>query len=102
MVHCSAGIGRSGTFCLVDSCLRMVAADGRLLFPPATFASFQIKELRLDNVVIRDVLIEMRHFRMGLVQTPDQLRFSYLAILEGLKPETAVNGSAVRISYLFF
>ena len=25
----------------------------------------------------------MRHYRMGLIQTPDQLRFSYQAILEG-------------------
>ncbi|KAK8764021.1 hypothetical protein V5799_033370, partial [Amblyomma americanum] len=27
----------------------------------------------------------MRKFRMGLIQTPDQLRFSYLAILEGAR-----------------
>ncbi len=27
IVHCSAGIGRSGTFCLVDSCLLMVRKD---------------------------------------------------------------------------
>lgn len=34
---------------------------------------------------VRDVLLEMRRFRMGLIQTPDQLRFSYAAIIEGAK-----------------
>lgn len=27
----------------------------------------------------------MRRFRMGLIQTADQLRFSYLAVIEGAK-----------------
>ncbi|KAJ8391310.1 hypothetical protein AAFF_G00090970 [Aldrovandia affinis] len=68
VVHCSAGIGRSGTFCLVDSCLLLMS-------------------IRKDpsSVHIRDVLLEMRRYRMGLIQTADQLRFSYLAVNEGAK-----------------
>lgn len=34
---------------------------------------------------VREILIEMRRHRMGLIQTPDQLRFSYAAIIEGAK-----------------
>ncbi|KAJ1523748.1 hypothetical protein ONE63_001581 [Megalurothrips usitatus] len=65
IVHCSAGIGRSGTFCLVDSCLVL------------------LEEFGADAVNVRQVLLEMRKYRMGLAQTPDQLRFSYLAIIKG-------------------
>ncbi|XP_059055362.1 tyrosine-protein phosphatase non-receptor type 61F-like isoform X2 [Achroia grisella] len=67
VVHCSAGIGRSGTFCLVDSCLVIIEKEG------------------LDSVNIQQILLEMRKDRMGLIQTPDQLRFSYQAIIEGAK-----------------
>lgn len=66
IVHCSAGIGRSGTFCLVDSCLVMVE-----------------KSQDLNSVDLRGLLLKMRTCRMGLIQTADQLRFSYLAIIEG-------------------
>lgn len=43
--------------------------------------------LRKDpsSVQIKDVLLEMRRYRMGLIQTADQLRFSYLAVIEGAK-----------------
>ncbi|KAL7297678.1 hypothetical protein TKK_0009344 [Trichogramma kaykai] len=67
IVHCSAGIGRSGTFCLVDTCLVLIEKNG------------------LNSVNVREVLLEMRRSRMGLIQTPDQLRFSYIAIIEGSK-----------------
>ncbi|XP_076864461.1 tyrosine-protein phosphatase non-receptor type 2 isoform X2 [Brachyhypopomus gauderio] len=68
VVHCSAGIGRSGTFSLVDTCL--VLMD---------------KRKEPSSVDIKKVLLDMRKYRMGLIQTPDQLRFSYLAVLEGAK-----------------
>ncbi|KAJ7332032.1 hypothetical protein JRQ81_014212 [Phrynocephalus forsythii] len=68
VVHCSAGIGRSGTFCLVDTCLLLMD-----------------KRQDPSSVDIKQVLLEMRKYRMGLIQTADQLRFSYLAVLEGAK-----------------
>ncbi|XP_067281102.1 tyrosine-protein phosphatase non-receptor type 2 isoform X2 [Pseudorasbora parva] len=68
VVHCSAGIGRSGTFSLVDTCL--VLMDKRK------------DPLEVD---IKKILLDMRKYRMGLIQTPDQLRFSYMAVLEGAK-----------------
>ncbi|CAH1647418.1 unnamed protein product [Spodoptera littoralis] len=65
VIHCSAGIGRSGTFCLVDCCLVIVEREG------------------IENLNIQEALLEMRRHRMGLIQTPDQLRFSYQAVIEG-------------------
>ncbi|XP_036387694.1 tyrosine-protein phosphatase non-receptor type 1-like [Megalops cyprinoides] len=68
VVHCSAGIGRSGTFCLVDTCLLLMSTQE----DPS-------------SVSVSDVLLEMRQYRMGLIQTAHQLRFSYLAVIEGAK-----------------
>lgn len=68
IIHCSAGIGRSGTFCLVDSCLILIE-----------------KSRDMNNIDVKSVLLNMRSYRMGLIQTPDQLRFSYLAIIAGGK-----------------
>lgn len=80
VIHCSAGIGRSGTFCLVDSCL-VLAAKG--------------KEVNMH--VIRSTLLKMRTQRMGLIQTDLQLRFSVMAILSGmsrLQKENELNSGA--------
>ncbi|CAH1179488.1 unnamed protein product [Phaedon cochleariae] len=67
IVHCSAGIGRSGTFCLVDSCLILIEKYG------------------INSVDVKEILLEMRKYRMGLIQTPEQLKFSYQAIIDGTK-----------------
>lgn len=39
----------------------------------------------MDHISITDMLLEIRQYRVGLIQTPDQLRFTYLAILEGAR-----------------
>nr|XP_032834877.1 tyrosine-protein phosphatase non-receptor type 1-like isoform X1 [Petromyzon marinus]XP_032834878.1 tyrosine-protein phosphatase non-receptor type 1-like isoform X2 [Petromyzon marinus] len=85
LVHCSAGIGRSGTFCLVDTCLLLMAGAGA----DGVAGGGRGGPRPVD---VRAVLLEMRRCRMGLIQTPDQLRFSYLAIIEGAKTVMAAPG----------
>lgn len=38
-----------------------------------------------NRVSVQEVLLELRKYRMGLIQTHDQLTFSYEAIIEGMK-----------------
>lgn len=37
-----------------------------------------------DNIDVKEMLLQLRKYRVGLVQTPEQLRFSYLAIIQGI------------------
>lgn len=68
IVHCSAGIGRSGTLILVDSILVMASLG---------------TDVNMRKVM--DTLLDMRTYRMGLIQTSEQLQFSVDAIVQGLK-----------------
>ena len=67
IVHCSAGVGRTGTFILADVILEIA------------------KETKSLNIDVKGVLENLRKQRMWLVQTPEQLRFSFMVILEGIK-----------------
>jgi protein tyrosine phosphatase len=57
VIHCSAGVGRSGTLVLIDAVLSLYKLYG-------------------DNIPmpVMDVLSEIRKGRMGLVQTHGQLK----------------------------
>uniref|UniRef100_F7FEV7 protein-tyrosine-phosphatase n=1 Tax=Monodelphis domestica TaxID=13616 RepID=F7FEV7_MONDO len=68
VIHCTSGIGRSGVFALVDACLVMMESKEHPF-----------------SLNIRQVLVNMRKYRMGLIQTPEQLRFSYMAVIRGAK-----------------
>jgi len=73
IVHCSAGIGRSGTFCAVHSIIEKMRAD--LKANPSEVPRFNM---------IRTVM-QMRTSRAGMVQTKDQYRFCYQTLLEESK-----------------
>ncbi|CAB4060251.1 PTPN1 [Lepeophtheirus salmonis] len=67
VVHCSTGIGRSGTFAHIDTSLVLIAKEGA------------------SSVILKDILLDLRRYRMGLIQTWEQLKFSYLSILFSAK-----------------
>ncbi|XP_016331406.1 tyrosine-protein phosphatase non-receptor type 9-like isoform X1 [Sinocyclocheilus anshuiensis] len=62
VVHCSAGIGRTGTFCALDICLS------------------QLQDVRTLNVC--QTVRRMRAQRAFSIQTPEQYYFCHTAILE--------------------
>ena len=51
----------------------------------------------MAELEIQQVLIDMRRYRMGLIQTADQLRFSYLAVIMGGK--TILSYGSIPDSY---
>jgi len=72
IIHCSAAIGRSGVFILVDSFLILLKK------------SFKDSSIKPD---VSELLLEMRNYRLGLVQTHQQLRFAYEAIIKAMNHE---------------
>jgi len=69
IVHCSAGIGRTGTLILVDSLLKKLRSEKH-----GKIDLYNIVEIAFDEI------IRLRQYRMGLIQTADQLDFSIKAI----------------------
>ncbi|MGH0159832.1 UNVERIFIED_CONTAM: hypothetical protein FKN15_070212 [Acipenser sinensis] len=62
VVHCSAGIGRTGTFCTLDICLSRLEDIG--------------------TVDVNQTVKRMRTQRAFSIQTWDQYYFCYMAVLE--------------------
>ncbi|XP_063963207.1 receptor-type tyrosine-protein phosphatase delta-like [Lytechinus pictus] len=64
IVHCSAGVGRTGTYITIDSMMDMAARE--------------------QQVNVLDFIYRMRTKRVKMVQTPEQYVFIYEALLECL------------------
>lgn len=65
VVHCSAGVGRTGTFCTVDYCIR--------------------QWLDTKKVNIQACVKSLRSQRAFSIQTEDQYHFCYKCVLEFAK-----------------
>ncbi|XP_055956435.1 receptor-type tyrosine-protein phosphatase alpha-like [Patella vulgata] len=65
LVHCSAGIGRTGTFIAIDALLKEGHATG--------------------SIDVLQFIKTMRGQRKGMIQTANQLKFVYEAVVEAFK-----------------
>ncbi|KAF8560897.1 hypothetical protein P879_08148 [Paragonimus westermani] len=69
IVHCSAGVGRSGAFVLIDLALCLVS-------------HVEMRRV-LKGLDLGKLFLDLRRCRMGIIQTADQLRFCYSAVVRG-------------------
>jgi protein tyrosine phosphatase len=70
LLHCSAGIGRTGTFCAIDIGIK--------------------RYLEKKNIDILSTVVKMRTERAGSVQTEDQYLFAHLALMDFIKQQQAL------------
>lgn len=78
-VHCSAGIGRSGVFCTVDSVLQSLLA----LCEDVQGSEPSLKPFMdiCEQLNLLHIVEHLRRQRGGMVQTTDQYAFCYTAVL---------------------
>ncbi|CAI7793887.1 unnamed protein product [Closterium sp. NIES-53] len=67
VIHCSAGIGRTGAYCVVDHAVRRVLQGD------------------LSALNMAATVLLLRQQRAGMVQTKEQYRFCYTAVRDELK-----------------
>lgn len=88
VVHCSAGIGRSGVFCVVDCASRrlvgavsVVAGGGAGGCGDSANAAAVVSAVQ-EAVNVKEIVAQLRTQRAGMVQTAEQYVFCHTALLE--------------------
>ena len=82
LVHCSAGVGRSGTFICLYNLLEAVKAG--------------------EPISMYRIVNEMREYRPQMVQTFNQYKFLYLSVLELLFGSTAIPSEDFSENYKLY
>ncbi|PVU84590.1 hypothetical protein BB559_007546 [Furculomyces boomerangus] len=74
LVHCSAGCGRSGVFCAIDTALKLKKGNNPVIVE--------------DYDPMYSIVSAMRRQRMGIVQSLEQFMFCYKALLSSFSEPT--------------
>ena len=95
LVHCSAGCGRTGTFCTIDSVIDMLKKQKEASMKPKRIDEGE-DEMDIDeaswirsdeNDLIAKTVNDFRHQRLSMVQTLRQYVLCYETVLEWLVKE---------------
>lgn len=80
VVHCSAGIGRTGTFVIIDYCIKELVFKGKT--SPLSIIKL-LREDRFEHGLACDQLSNLLLlFSGGLIQTPEQYEFIQDALVK--------------------
>jgi protein tyrosine phosphatase len=100
VIHCSAGVGRAGTFVAIHITLSKLEQtySNRLAANSSPSASLPTFASLFDSPLsIKDMVAKLRKQRAGIVQTLDQYTFIYRAVADAMLQYTTRRNSGKRI-----
>ncbi|XWV25497.1 protein-tyrosine phosphatase 1 [Tupanvirus deep ocean] len=90
IIHCSAGVGRTGTFTVVLEILDMIKsilASNTKIDIESGKIGIESGKIGIESgkIDIPKLVLDLRQYRENLVQSDEQFEFCYLAVIEGIK-----------------